>query len=314
MRLHMEEAGMDWFASSRPDPGPFTCPVCRTVVFDPNHAMFGWCDQCKASTAAQYDGPGTKVLVVGDVSGDTTWLEDQVIPYAKATGCTKIMQVGNFGLIWGEQSVHMELDELDEALNHAGLSFVFLPGNRENHPLLQRLSGAADRNEDGHSMLRPNIFYAGRVSTWSWDGVRMAAVGGAASVDRDARVPGETWWPEETLFPEEVVEAAGFGPVDILFTHDGPLNVPIGPLVPDVSAATHRGYMSQIGEALMPFLWLHGHYRTSMLYRFRHVLGSTTVRGLAHNAAELHAESMVAINLQSIRNSLTGFRYQEPEV
>lgn len=290
------------------DPGPFTCPVCRRISFSHENAIHGWCDGCKAATGIPFKGPGTKILVVGDTGGDLEWLADRVISYATATGCTMIMQLGGFGFVWHEEVAGRNLDDIHELLTEAGLALTFLPGNYENHPLLERLASEADKNADGHAMLRPTIAYAGRVSAWTWDGLRMAAVGGGASIDRDMRVVGKSWWPEEMLRPDEAEAASQLGPVDILFSHDAPIGVPLR-LIPDVASTVHRTYMTQIGNALVPAWWFHGHYHDSLFYKFRHAAGETTVRGLDCNHAQYRVDAMVPINLRAIRQGLDVTRY-----
>lgn len=294
------------------DPGPFTCPVCRTVSFEKDNVLHGFCLTCRKVTAIPFDGPGTKVLVVGDAGGDLEWLTYNVIPYAKATGCHAIMQLGDFGLIWHQESANRNLDELHEQLDAAGLTLAFLPGNHEHHPLLERLASEAPRNSDGHAVLRPTIAYTGRISAWTWDGVRMAAIGGAPSIDRYGRIPGKSWWPEEMLTPKEVEAASQLGPVDIVFSHDAPAGVPMN-LIFDLDSTAHRQYISQIGQALTPAYWYHGHYHESLFYRFHHVRGAATVRGLGCNHSECDTDSMVPINLRSIREGLDTARYR-PEV
>lgn len=300
------------FDGSTVDPGPFTCPMCRKVSFNPDHAIHGWCEECGAATGVPFAGPGTKILVVGDIGGDLEWLEGQVIPYAQATGCAMIMQCGDFGFVWDKETVAQGLDNVHRLLEAAGLTLTFLPGNRENHPLLEWLAVAADRNEDGHAMLRPTICYTGRVSAWTWDGVRMAAVGCAPSVDRDRRITGTSWWPEEMLRPDEAAAAAQLGPVDILFSHDAPIGVPLH-LMPDLASTVHRTYMAQIGEALVPAYWFHAHYNESLFYRFHHLVGAATVRGLGCYHSDVRTDSMVAINLDSIRAALNTAHYGPEE-
>lgn len=298
-------------AASTVDPGPFTCPVCRRVSQNPTDAWAGWCAACSAQTALPFDGPGPKLLVVGDAGGDLEWLTDQVIPYAQATHCTMIMQLGDFGLIWHEQTYSQQLDDLDSALKDAGLQLTFLPGNHEHHVLLKSVAEAAQQNGDGHYVLRPNVFYTGRVSAWTWGELRMAAVGGAPSIDRTMRIPGKSWWPEESLTPDEVNQATQLGPVDILFSHDGPAGVPLR-LITDVFSSAHRAYMSQIANALVPSYWYHGHYHEQLFYRHYHSVGVTTVRGLGCNHATDLTEAVTVINLKSLGDGLSVARYYTP--
>lgn len=303
----------DTVRASTVEPGPFTCPVCRAVSFNPDDAIHGFCSACKAVTGVPFNGPGTKVLVVGDTHRSGVWLRDTVIPFALATGCATIMQVGDFGFVWDTDpdGVREELDWVHQILDRAGLTLTFLPGNHENHAMLYRLAEAADRTDDGHHLLRPTIRYTGRVAAWEWDGLRVAAVGGAVSIDREARVPGISWWPEETLTPHEVIAATRLGPVDILFSHDAPNGVPMR-LVPDAASAMNRLTMTRIGTALAPDFWFHGHYHEALSYLFRHPAGVTKVRGLHCHLAPTAPDAMVAVNLGSIRRGLDATRPRPP--
>jgi hypothetical protein len=250
------------------------------------------------------------VLIVGDTHGAFDWVELVVIPYAVTHNCQTIMQLGDFGFIWDNDVdiVHAALDRLDGALAAADIVLTFLCGNYENHPVLEALAAKAERTPEGHYSLRPHIVYTGRIAVWTWDGLRVAAVGGATSIDRDLRVPGVSWWPEERLTEREVCEALGYGPVDILFTHDAPTCIPMR-LVPDVLSMVNRTAMSQVGRALRPALWFHGHYHQSVTYCFEHRTGVTTVRGLGRDYATEVTDSMVALNLGIVLDQLNAGRY-----
>lgn len=245
--------------------------------------------------------------MVGDTHGATTWMRSKVIPHALKSRCQRIIQVGDFGFVWDNDAdaVDWELSRLDLMLTRAGLLLHFLPGNHDNHPMLAKLAGAARLSEEGHYMLKPSIYYTGRVSEWTWRDVRFAAVGGAASIDREHRVPGESWWPEEMLSDAEVRAAQDLGPVDVLFTHDAPAEMPSLALSPHVPSAQSREAMSRIGRALRPKLWTHGHYHRSLAYQLRHDDGLCAVRGLDRDGARLGASTAV-LDLERFRATMLG--------
>lgn len=250
------------------------------------------------------------VLILGDTHGQFDWMEHVVIPYAATARCHTIMQVGDFGFVWDNDIdvVNATLDRLNALLAGVNVSLLFLPGNHENHPMLAHLASEAARTSEGHYALRSHLFYTGRSAVWTWEGLRVAAVGGATSIDRHMRKPGVSWWPEEELSEEELQRALDFGPVDVLFTHDAPAGVPMK-LIPDLVSAMHRTNMSHLGRMLKPSLWFHGHYHESFVYKFEHQAGYTTVRGLGCDHAANAADSMVALDLHAVLAQLNAGRY-----
>lgn len=224
-----------------------------------------------------------RLLVVGDTHGDLGWVRNDVIPRAVDLGCTKIVQVGDFGFVWPGSWWH-ELARLSKMLDTAGIDLHFLPGNHEDHPTLARLDADADeRSPEGHAALAARIFYTGRVSAWSWSGTRFAAVGGAPSIDRRLRTAGRDWWPEEVLSEEEHQRATRLGEVAVLFTHDAPSSLPVNGLIPDADSTANRQRLTDVGRALRPATWLHGHYHRYLQYGFRHDGGQCDVTSLDCN-------------------------------
>src|SRR5262249_50210119 len=126
---------------------------------------------------------------------------------------------------------------------------AFVDGDHDNTGLL--LSRYAERDEDGLVVVRPRIRYAPRGHRWTWDGARLAAFGGAYSVDKSLRLfrerekaakirianshrpadrqrsedtSGWLWLPDEEMTDAEFAALLGDEPepVDVLVTHDKP--------------------------------------------------------------------------------------------
>lgn len=244
-----------------------------------------------------------KIAVVGDTHANLDWLCNLVIPHALAEGCSKTFQVGDWGYIWsGDDAENNRLHKLDRVLAAAGLDLHFLPGNHENHDLLADYVGRVPVSSEGHHAIRPHILYTGRVSSWEWNGKKIAAVGGAVSIDRQWRQSHERttgqkiWWPQETLNPNEIREARALGLVDVLFTHDAPTSFPEGWLKQDLESTMNRQVITDIGRALRPKLLVHGHYHCSVTYPFRHEDGTCEVRGLDCDGSAV-ADGVAIINL-----------------
>lgn len=242
-----------------------------------------------------------RVLVVGDTHGDLGWVSRVVIPTARELRCDVIMQLGDFGFVWDTALATVErvLTPLCDLLATHQMPLHFLPGNHENHPMLEQLAASAPRSPEGHAEIMPWIYYTGRVATWEWHGHRIAAVGGATSIDKDDRLPGVSWWPEEELTEAEAEHAKTLGPVDVLFTHDGPPDVPFTFLIPDARSEIHRQRIGDVARILCPRCWLHGHYHAHAEYVFRHSIGWCVVKSLDCNGTPRNA-SMCVLDLAAM--------------
>jgi hypothetical protein len=241
-----------------------------------------------------------KIAAVGDTHANMEWVCNLVIPYAKRHGCKKIFQVGDFGFVWsGDGEENNRLRKLDRILSVAGMDLHFLPGNHENHDLLADYARRGPASPEGHFAVRPHIFYTGRVSSWEWAGRKIAAVGGAVSIDRkwrqqEQRLSGKPlWWKQETLNSYEVQHARGLDEVELLFTHDAPTSFPEQWLKADLESTMNRQVMTDIGRALKPKGWVHGHYHCKINYAFEHDEGTCDVLGL--NCDGYAVEASVAI-------------------
>lgn len=117
------------------------------------------------------------------------------------------------------------------------------------------------------SELFPHIKIVPRAHVWQWDGVTYGSLGGATSIDVEYRRRGWAWWEQEAPTEEELdylVAAADGVDVDVLFTHDGPLE------------ATRN-------------LYGHGHELPEHIAEYAHVSGA-----LVQRAAEaLHPKLLV---------------------
>lgn len=220
----------------------------------------------------------SRYLICGDWHGNHPWAK-KIIEAAQAEEINKIIQVGDFG-VWPGAEGKEYLDILSRALVKRNICLYFVPGNHEDYNQIDEWTAAFPKNEDGHIQVRPNLFYAGKVNAWTWEGKRFASVGGAVSIDRSWRTEGKTWWPQEQLTALEETQAKDLGKVDYLFSHDAPVDVPLSYLKKDEDSQAHRYTMTKIGRALRPKLWFHGHYHRHIEYNFYHDDGITNVIAL----------------------------------
>ncbi len=161
-----------------------------------------------------------KVLLAGDQHGslqDTT----MVLEYAVTLGAELVIVLGDFGFVWDPSSTY-DFDHLTRELKERGLKLWWLDGNHENFDHLRDEYGI-DVDKTFATLnnipMSETISYLPRGHTFVLDQMTFMAFGGAVSVDKQWRIEGESWWPQE-LITDEQVDAVPELPVDVLLSHD----------------------------------------------------------------------------------------------
>lgn len=218
------------------------------------------------------------MIIAGDWHGHLAWAKRVIDLTADIDSDKLIMQVGDFGIWPGKEGVKY-LDGLSDYLVKNKVKLMFLPGNHEWWPQLNKWMLTVEPNEDGHREIRSNIFYTGKVNSWVWNNKKLAVVGGAISIDRRWRTEGKDYWSEEELSEDEFRQATKIGKVDYLFTHDcSDLNPFKIRLAHHASSALSREKFGLLGRKyLKPEYWFHGHYHTFDKYELRTDTGNVTV-------------------------------------
>lgn len=229
--------------------------------------------------------------------GDTHGAKGEIkraVGRAKEYECQAVVQVGDFGFWEHQVSGFWFLEHVSKRALEADIPFYFIDGNHENHTLLRAKYGPGGEKHkptvEGFWEIRPHLYYIPRGTRWEWADVSLMGVGGAYSIDKAWRlqkereklglyyhdatgsdnVPHTLWWPEEEITLEEFDKVVAAGTADILFTHDCPSNAPfLNRLKPDVQSQMHRSRMDEIGRAVQPKLWFHGHMHEFYNYEFR---------------------------------------------
>jgi Icc-related predicted phosphoesterase len=241
-----------------------------------------------------------KVLFVGDTHANLNWTRF-VIDSAKRLDADVIVQVGDFGYWEHTEHGRKFLDAVNEALAEADLDLIWIDGNHENHTVLRLNYGPGgnfhDPTPDGFWRIRERVFHAPRGSRWTWHGRRFLACGGAYSIDRNWRRPGESWWPEETIDDEDVRRCIEGGQADVMVTHDTPAGVrghmgwaTAGDKDNYPESMANRTQLRKVFDVAMPTLLVHGHYHHRNTTR----LGGCRIEGLARDD---DGESMLLVDL-----------------
>ena len=208
------------------------------------------------------------ILIAGDIHGDFEALQ-AIISHTRAK---IVLQAGDFGY-WPKHSLSRlpasgfrnKEDEL--------VAVHFCDGNHEDHKALRSIA------LQGKTEIAAGVFYQPRGSTLALpDGRTVLFAGGASSVDKDLRIEGESWFPEEQLKKEEVQSFPALK-VDIVISHAAPTCITLPPML------IHGKYTDPTREALelvrlkyKPLIWFFGHYHEA----FSATVDGCHFAGLSH--------------------------------
>lgn len=209
-------------------------------------------------------GEPSRIAFSGDWHASVTHAVS-AIQHAKDHGADVVVHVGDFGYTFRPSFICTVVDELVDL----DIPLLFVEGNHDDP---SALSGPVAPN--GLREIGQNLWHIPRSFRWRWGGMRFLGCGGAHSVDRQWRVPGVSWWPEESLTETDVQRCIDGGPTDFLISHDCPTGVVIPgiddrtdpapfPPLEIALAQEHRRMLRRIVDATRPTTIVHGHYHVA---------------------------------------------------
>jgi len=198
-----------------------------------------------------------RLLCVGDTHGNIVFMEN-MFGQARKRGCEKIIVVGDYGYWpnanWGRAFITAvaEMSKIFDIATH------WVDGNHDNHPALW---GEDEKYSHGTAFLNTggNSWYIPRGMQWEWDGLQFAGMGGAWSIDKDQRVPGESWWPTETIRDKDIDWMLDTK-ADVLFSHDTVSYVKVPNILAIRESELNREKIDVVVRNIRPELIIHGHY------------------------------------------------------
>lgn len=218
-----------------------------------------------------------KILILGDTHAHEPAMVE-AYTMAAELGLDRIFQVGDFGY-WPLKRQAFGESEFLAGINRLGAKYAmpcyWLPGNHEDWNSYEELfDGLLDAEGFAvHGWMRATP----RVHRWTWDGLRFGSIGGAFSIDRSIRKEGWSWFRQEVPRWEDV-ETLGTTPLDVLLTHDAPLNVATEiwgykklEFTPDEEAESSRS-QAVIAQAMInthPSITFHGHWHGRTFYKYQ---------------------------------------------
>lgn len=132
--------------------------------------------------------------------------------------------LGDFGIPWNNNGSDRYWLQWLEAQPWTTL---FVDGNHDNFSYLNSLPVTEWHNGHIHK-LNDSVFHLMRGEVFLLDDKKILAAGGAASIDKQYRVPYASWWPEETWSSEDrrkLSAAAREHTFDYVFAHTAPEHI-----------------------------------------------------------------------------------------
>lgn len=163
--------------------------------------------------------------IVGDLHGNKKRMLDALRKLSKGD---RLFVCGDFSFVWeqiGTKEYYREGAFLDR-LMASGIEILFVDGNHENFDRLNELHEEV-RYGAPAGVVRPNILHLKRGYIYEIDNKKILAFGGATSTDKEGRIAGVSWWPEENHTYEDQTRAIDnlakyTRTVDYIITHTAP--------------------------------------------------------------------------------------------
>lgn len=170
---------------------------------------------------------------------------------------------GDFGGVWDGGKTDKYIQQW---LEDKPFTTLFVAGNHENHSLLTQYK--IEQWNGGHvHFIQPSIIHLMNGQVFSINNVKFFVMGGARSTDKEYRVIGKSWWPEEIPSQAEYDEAlhnleASDRKVDFVLSHCAPDSVQhwINPLF-EHDRLTF--FLETVKQDLNYNAWFFGHYHVN---------------------------------------------------
>jgi len=161
-----------------------------------------------------------------------------------------ILQCGDFGF-WprmrrrGATKIFQE-----DSLKNKDTLIFWCDGNHEDYESIKKLE-----NDE----VSKNVFYMSRGTTLQLvDGRNVLFIGGALSIDRQYRIIGESWFPEETITQKDISELPDEN-IDIVISHTSPNEFDVVDYHDKYGHDPSRDALSYVLQKYKPKLWYFGH-------------------------------------------------------
>lgn len=215
------------------------------------------------------------IYITGDTHGpiDIHKLSKRYFDDSNLTKDDYLIICGDFGLVWDNSP---EEKYWLDWLNEKNYTTLFIDGNHENHFLLNSYPIETWNGGKVHK-IRNSILHLMRGQVFTIDSHTFFTMGGAASVDKDWRTPGKSWWPEEMPSEEEYIEANlnlynYENEVDYIITHTAATSI-VNQLIPEIKPPDRlTDFLEDIKNSIKYKHWYFGHFHDDRDIDEKHTL------------------------------------------
>jgi Icc-related predicted phosphoesterase len=189
------------------------------------------------------------LVFIGDVHGK--WKHLQIVLNKFEQRQTTFIQVGDFGYFPESYSVWPPSFDVPNKSK-----FFWIDGNHENFWHM-RDNIICDTPKE----LKENVFYVPRGTVLSIENKNVLFIGGAESIDKDSRMLGRCWFPEESITYsdfEKAIDNCNGKQIDIVVSHAAPKSFDI--IDENIFEDFSRTALDEILKIVSPSLWVFGHY------------------------------------------------------
>lgn len=169
-----------------------------------------------------------------------------------------ILQCGDFAFFWPGCDNSRSINNKVGFVKDGQVKIYWCAGNHEDHDRLDNLF--KPDNKDNFAEVAPGVIYARFGATLDLGaGARVLFAGGAESHDRENRVEGVSWWPQEGISKQDMDRLDAVPGADWIISHTAPyyLDVPLrGHLLPEPS----RRMLDAVFDRYQPKYWYFGHF------------------------------------------------------
>lgn len=225
------------------------------------------------------------IIYAGDIHARVSDLSD-IINSAESRGIAAIVQVGDFGICWPNNSTQSMDDFFRKRARQKKWKVPIYTclGNHDAWPYFDELEKEQGYPNQVEIFQDSGLYYVPRGRIINILGKKHLFFGGAESTDQERRREGKDWWVREQGNEEEFerfYQALVNEKPEIIITHDAPLRVPL------YRARRNSSYTPNMLEMMLekskhkPRSWLFGHH---------HTLEKWKIDGIEFKCAGLHGE------------------------
>lgn len=233
----------------------------------------------------------TKIVFLGDVHGCFDVL-NRVITNENPD---IIIQAGDFGIWPGLYS--------KVKTKNKNIPIYFCKGNHEDHDVLDTYEQFKVSNlKTGKRVLNTylsdvrglsekeirkkinikfinsdNIFFCNTGSVLNIDDINILFIGGAESIDKDLRVIGRSWWPQELLRQSEcdyILDYIEKNKIDIIVSHTCPKSI-LYKMV-DIDNKKYKDptcvFLDMVYQKTSPKFWFFGHFHKKNTFKYENTI------------------------------------------